>query len=185
MHPFTDRAKSLETGITFSLNERLAIDLFTCEKLLLPNTKVRIKFIRARPNFYMLSDNPNNILKNVDCSLFTRRILVAEPNHQYLQWNLEKESAQYNYMETIARKFIIPSRQNQFIQENILNNAPVRRVYVAMNTNLAVAGSFDENPFSYQSFERAENYSEWKSNCFIRYNFSLSSLCYNNESNAV
>ena len=85
MHPFTDRANSLGTGITFSLYGRLALDLFTCEKLLLPNTKVRIKLIRARPNFYMLSDNPNFSLKFVDCSLFTGRILVAEPNHQYLQ----------------------------------------------------------------------------------------------------
>ena len=82
MYPFTDRANSLGTGIAFSLHWRLAIDLFTCEKLLLPNIKVRIKLIRGRPNFYMLSDNPNVSLKIVDCSLFTRRILVAEPNHQ-------------------------------------------------------------------------------------------------------
>ena len=85
MHPFTDRRNSLGTGITFSLYGRLAIDLFTSEKLLLPNTQARIKFIRARPIFYMLSDNPNVSLKVVDCSLFTRKILVAEPNHQYLQ----------------------------------------------------------------------------------------------------
>ena len=98
----------------------------------------------------MLSDNPNVSLKIVDCSLFTRKILVAEPNLQYLQWNLEREPAQYNYMETIARTFIIPSRQNQFIQENVFNNAPIRRVAVAMNTNSAVAGSFYENPFNYQ-----------------------------------
>ena len=39
MHPFTG-ANSLGTGINFSLYGRLAIDLFTCEKLLLPNTKV-------------------------------------------------------------------------------------------------------------------------------------------------
>ena len=117
MHPFTDRANSLGTEITFSLYGRLAIDLFTCEKLLLPDTKVRNKLIRARPNFYMLSDNPNASLKIADCSLFTRRILVAEPIHQYLQWNSEREPAQYNYMETIARTFIVPSRQNQFIQK--------------------------------------------------------------------
>ena len=117
MHPFTDRANSLGTGITFSLYGRLAIDLFTCEKFLPPNTKVRIKLIRARPNFCMLSDNPNVSLKLFDCSLFTRRVLVAEPNHQSLQWNLERESAHYNYIETIARTFIISSRQNQFIQE--------------------------------------------------------------------
>ena len=153
MHPFTDRANSLETGITFSLyGRRLVIDWFTCEKLLLPNTKVRIKLIRARPNFYMLSDNPNVSLKIVDCSLFTRRVLVAEPNHHNLQWNLEREPAQYNYMETIARTFIIPSSQNQFIQENIFNNAPIRRIAAAMNTNSTAAGSFHENPFSYQQF---------------------------------
>ena len=59
-------------------------------------------------------------------------------------------------METIARTFIIPSRQNQFIQENIFNNAPIRRVAVAMNTNSAVAGSFYENPFNYQQFHLRE-----------------------------
>ena len=51
MHPVIDRAKSLGTGITFSLYGRLAIDLSTCENLLLPNTKVGMKLIRARPNF--------------------------------------------------------------------------------------------------------------------------------------
>ena len=59
-------------------------------------------------------------------------------------------------METIARSFIIPSRQNQFIQENVFNNAPIRRIAVAMNTNSAVAGSFYENPFNYQQFHLRE-----------------------------
>ena len=113
MHPFTDRANSSGTGITFSFYGKFGIDLITCKKLLLPNTKL----IRAISNFKMLSDNPNVSLKIVDCSLFTRRILVAEPNHQNLKWNLEREPAQYNYMETIARTFIIPARQNQIIQE--------------------------------------------------------------------
>ena len=104
----------------------------------------------------MLSDNPNISLKIVDCSLFTRRILVAEPNHQYLQWNLEMEPAHYNYMETKARTFIIPSRQNQFNQENVFNEAPISRIAVAMDTSLAVAGSFHENPFNYQQFHLRE-----------------------------
>ena len=156
MYPFTDRANFLGSGITFSLYVRLAIDLFTCEKLLLSKTKVRIKLTRARPNFYMLSDNPNFSLKIADFSLFTRKILVAEPNHQYLQWNLEREPAHYNYIETIARTFITPSRQNQFIQENVFNNAPIRRIAVAMNTNSAVAGSFHKNSSNYQEFHLRE-----------------------------
>ena len=60
MHSFTYRAKYLGTGITISLYaiRRLAIDVFTCEKMLLPVTKVRIKLIPTKPNFYRLYDDP-------------------------------------------------------------------------------------------------------------------------------
>ena len=51
-------------------------------------------------------------------------------------------------METIARTFIIPSRQNQFTQENILNNATIRKINIATKTNSAVARS----SFNYQQF---------------------------------
>ena len=142
MYLFTGRANSLGSGITFLFYGRLANDMFTCEKKLLPKTKVRIK----------QSENPIVCLKIVDCSLFMRRILIAEPNHQNLQWNLEREPAHYNNMETIARIFIIPSRQNQFIQENVFNKTTIRRIAVAMNTNSAVVGFFHENPFNYQQF---------------------------------
>ena len=37
---------------------KLAIDLFTSVKLLLPNTKIRFKLTQARPDYYMLVDNP-------------------------------------------------------------------------------------------------------------------------------
>ena len=56
-------------------------------------------------------------------------------------------------METLAKTFIIPARQNQFIQENIFNNAPVRQIAIAMNTNSAFTGSYTENPFWYQQFD--------------------------------
>ena len=72
MYLFTGRANSLGSGITFLLYGRIANDMFTCEKILLPKTEVRIKLIRARPIFYRLSDNPIVCLKIVDCSLFTR-----------------------------------------------------------------------------------------------------------------
>ena len=47
-------------------------------------------------------------------------------------------------------------RQNQFIQENIFNNAPIRRVAIAMNTNSAFTGSSTENPFWYQQFDLSQ-----------------------------
>ena len=59
-------------------------------------------------------------------------------------------------LSTTTRKhwqtYIIPARLNQFIQGDIFNNAPIRRIAVAMNSNSAFTGSFAENPFWYQQF---------------------------------
>ena len=60
---------------------------------------------------------------------------------------------EFNYLETLAKTFIIPARQNQFIQENIFNKAPVRRIDLAMNTNSAFTGCFTENPLRYQQLD--------------------------------
>ena len=59
---------------------------------------------------------------------------------------------EYKYLETLAKTFIIPATQNQFIQENIFNKAPIRRIAIAMNTNYAFTGFFTKNPFWYQQF---------------------------------
>ena len=53
----------------------------------------------------------------------------------------------------LLQTFIIPARQNQFIQENFFNNALVRRIAIAMNINSAFTGSYTENSFWCQHFE--------------------------------
>ena len=52
---------------------------------------------------------------------------------------------EFNYLETLAETFVIPARQNQFIQKNNFNNAPVSRIPFAMNTSSAMTGSYTEN----------------------------------------
>ena len=101
----------------------------------------------------MISDNPNVSLGIVDCSLYTRCIALKDDYHKKRMDVIAYAPVEYNYLETLARTFIIPARQNQFIQENVLNNAPIRRIAIAMNTNSAFTGSFTENPFWYQQFD--------------------------------
>ena len=101
----------------------------------------------------MISDDPNVSLGIVDCSFYTHRIALKEDCHKKRMDMLACAPVDYNYLETLADTFIIPARQNQFIQENIFNNAPIHRVAIAMNTNSAFTGSFTENPFWYQQFD--------------------------------
>ena len=137
----------------FMLYGKLGVDFFSTSELLYPNKKIRLRLIRARPNFYMFSDNPNVSLGIVDCSLYSRRIALKDDFHKTRMDKLAFTSVEFNYLETLAKTFIIPARQNPFIQENIFNNAPVLGTAIAMNTNAAFTGSYSENPFWYQQFD--------------------------------
>ena len=145
--------KLLSNPDGFMLYGKLGIDFFSTSELLYSNMKVRLRLIRARPNFYMISDNPNVSLGIVDCSLYTRRIALKDDYHKKRMDMLAYAPVEYNYLETLAKTFIIPARQNQFIQENIFNNAPIRRIAIAMNTNSAFTGSFTQTPYCYQQFD--------------------------------
>ena len=129
------------------------VDLLSTSQLLDPNLKFRLRLITAKSIFYMISDNPNVSLGIVDCSLYTRRIALKDDYHKKRMDMLAYTPMEFNYLETLAKTFIIPTRQNQFIQENIFNIAPVRRLAIAMNTNSAFTGSYTKNPFWYEQFE--------------------------------
>ena len=153
---FTRRRKLLSRPDSFVLYGKLGTDSFSTSELLYPNMKIRLRLIRAGPNLHMISDNPNVSLGIVDCSLYTRRIALKDDYHKKRMDMLAYAPVKYNHLETLAKTFIIPARQNQFVQENIFNNAPIRQVAIAMNTNSAFTGSFTENPFWYQQFELRE-----------------------------
>ena len=56
---FTRRMKKLSRRDGFMLYGKLGVDFFSTSELLYPKMKKRLRLIRARPNFYMISDNPN------------------------------------------------------------------------------------------------------------------------------
>ena len=122
---FTRRKKLLSRPDRFMLYGKLGIDFFSTSELLYPKLKTRLRLIRARPNFYMISDNRNVSLGIVDCSLYTRRIALKDDYHKKRMDMLAYAPVEYTYLETLAKTFIIPARQNQFIQENIFSNAPI------------------------------------------------------------
>ena len=79
---FTRRMKLLSRPDGFMLCGKLGIDFFSTSELLYPNMKNRLHLIRARPNFYMISDNSNVSLGIVDCSLHTRRTALNDDYHK-------------------------------------------------------------------------------------------------------
>ena len=147
---FTRRMKMLSRPDGFMLYGKLGVDFFTTSELLYPNMRISLRLIRTRPNFYMISDNPNDSLGIVDCSLYTRCIALKDDYHKKRMDMLVYIPVEFNYLETFAKICIIPARQNQFIQENIFSNAPAHRIAIAMNNNSAFTGFYTVNRFWYE-----------------------------------
>ena len=79
---FKRRMKLLSRPDGFMLYGKLGIDSFSISELLYPNLKIGLRLIRARPNFYMITDNINVSPGIVDCSLYTRRIALKDDYHK-------------------------------------------------------------------------------------------------------
>ena len=150
---FSRRMKLLSRLDGFMLYGKLGVDFFSKSELIYPNIKLRLRLIRATPNFHMISDNRNVSLGIVDCSIYTRRIALKDDYHKKRMDTLAYAPIEYNCLETLAKTFIIPARQNQFIQESNFNDAPIRRIPIAMSINSTFTGSFTKNPFWYQQFD--------------------------------
>ena len=109
----------------FILYGKLGDDFFSTSELIYPKMKFRLRLIRARPYFYMISGNPNASVGIVDSALYTRRIALRDDCHKKRMHMPAYTPVEFDYLETLAKIFIIPARQNQFILESIFNNAPV------------------------------------------------------------
>ena len=149
--------------------------------------KVRLRLIRARPIFYMISDDPNVSLGIDDCSHYTRRFALKDDYHKKRMDMLAYISVEFNYLETLAKTFIIPARQNQFIEENIFNNAPARRIAIAKNTSSAFTGYSTGKPFWYQQFNLKQIRILRGAQSIVDFDAAdiLSPLCYNIERNEL
>ena len=75
---------------------KLGVDVFSTSELLHPNMKSRLRLIRVRPDFYMISDNPNVSLGIVDCSLYTRRIALKDDYHKKRMDTLAYTPVEFN-----------------------------------------------------------------------------------------
>ena len=59
----------------------------------------------------MIGDNPNVSLGIVDCSIYTRRIALKNEYHKKRTDMLAYTPVEFNYLETLAKIFIIPARK--------------------------------------------------------------------------
>ena len=147
--------------------------------------KIRQRQIRARHNFRIFSDNPNVSLGIVDFSLNNRCIDLKDDYHK--KWmNMHADIfVEFNYWDTLAKTFIIPTTKKQFIHKNIFSIAPVRPIPVAMKEKSIFTGSYTEKPYRYQQNDLRQNIILRSGKSNADFDAADNSLRYANESNKI
>lgn len=131
-----------------------SVDFFTCDKLLLPNVNLRIKFVRAHNDFVIISDDAGKhyTVKIRDANIYVRKLAVSEHAVASIERVLLKTPAMYKYTEVLSKTFIIPNNQRSWKHEDLFMKEPIRRLAIAMNTNTAFGANNMSNPYDYQKF---------------------------------
>ena len=93
---FTRRMKMLNRPDGFMWYAKLGFDFISTSELFYPKWKVRLRLIRARLKFYMISYNPNVSLGIVDWSLYTLRIVLKDDYHRRRTDMLPYTLVEYN-----------------------------------------------------------------------------------------
>ena len=104
---FTRTMKMLCRTDGFMLYGKMGAHYFSTSELLYPNMKIKLRLIKATPNFYMISDNLNVSPGIVDCSLYTRRIALKDDYSKKRKYMLAYILVEFNYLETLAKTCII------------------------------------------------------------------------------
>ena len=100
---------------------------------------------------YMISDDPKVSLGNVARPLYAHRIALKDDFCKKEEIRLRILLWSTKFWKLWQRLSVfLPDKNSSFKKKNIFNNAPVRRIATAMNTNSAFTGSYTENPFRYQ-----------------------------------
>ena len=94
---FTKRRKMFSRPDGFMLYGKLGVEFFSTSKLLYPNMKIRLRLIRARHNFYKVSDNPHFSPVFVDCSIYARPIALKDDYHKKREDMLAYTPVEFNY----------------------------------------------------------------------------------------
>ena len=113
---FTRRSKNLRRTVGFMLQAKLGVDFICTSVLLYPDMKSRLQLIRTGPIFYLITDNPSISLGFIDCSFYTRPILLKYDYQKRRMDMLELTPVEFKYLETLAKILIIPARKGHFNQ---------------------------------------------------------------------
>ncbi|KAG8239560.1 hypothetical protein J437_LFUL019252 [Ladona fulva] len=127
-------------------------DIFNQDKFLLNGVELRIKMIRSRDTFCLMSETPYAKVKILDATLLVRRVCINPSVLIAHSKTLEKSPAKYPLTRVEVKVLTISSGVQSKVIDNIFIGQLPKRCIIGFVTNSAFNGTVTRNPFNFQHF---------------------------------
>ncbi|GBM22488.1 Uncharacterized protein F54H12.2 [Araneus ventricosus] len=145
------RYQLMANSRTLDMIGQLHCDIFQQNRLMLNLVDMKIKMIRSKPNFCLLSTNNseyNVVLEHA--SLFVRKVKVSPGVSLGHAKALEKTSAKNPIDRVVCKTYSIPKGSLSFMQDNVFLGSMPKRLIITFVKNAAINGQYSLNPFNFK-----------------------------------
>lgn len=144
------RYQLIQNSEIVDLIGQLHCDIFQQNRLMINLVDLKIKMIRNKPEFCLVSPSPNaNGYKIVleHASMFIRKVKVNPAVSIAHAKALEKTSCKYPIDRVICKTYSIAKGSYSFLQDNVFLGLMPKRVVITCVENEAMNGEYTKNPF--------------------------------------
>lgn len=133
-------------------------DLFFQEKFLPSDVGFRLRFVRHKDAFCLLSSTANASfkMKVIDCKLFVRKIKLSPSVFVAHARALEQSNAKYPVRRVVCKTFTVSTGNLNFTQENLFSGQLPTRIVVGFVDNDAFNGTYAKNPFNFKHYNLSQ-----------------------------
>ena len=144
----------ISEGKTVDLLGRIHADLFYQQKFLPNDVTIRIRLIRSKNNFCLMSATPNDNYKIriSDCKIYVRKVKLSPSVFVAHAKALERGNAKYPLHRVVCKTFTVPGGNLDCSQENLFSGQLPTRLVIGCVDNDAFNGNYEKNPFNFKHY---------------------------------
>ena len=145
---FTTRREYITGSRVVDMMGRLHVDMFLQDKFLINGVDVKIRLVRSKPAFALMSGGvaPDYKITIVNATLFVKKATL-NPAVQVAHINtLEKNTVKYSLRPVSVKVYSIPAGALSHTHENLFLTTLPKRLVLCCIDNDAYNGTYDKNP---------------------------------------
>ena len=146
------RTALMDNSAVVDLMGRLHCDIFFQDRFLLSDVSMRIKLIRNKDAFVLMSShvNPTFKMRILEATLLVRKAKISPSVQMAHNRALERDTAKYPIKRIQCKTYTIPRGVLSHTQENVISGQLPNRLIIALVDNEAWNGSWTRSPYRYR-----------------------------------